>query len=339
LKEGGTCEDKLINANAEKTADKSICDEDKDEDEDDDDFDDDDDGSVNSALLADPNRLRNTASILNSIALGIDPVITPLASMDEDMTSPQKELHSIPKSECDTKENDAEQIIEAEEENEEQGLTTVGWDYATALENGDMTAHLKLIGVPQHISSSQVRKCNAFASIHIYKNLILLIRVFSICLQNGWGKPSQSHFMNFMNISSKWDIELFWVGEDSALISRSILELNENHVELLSPDHVWCLTARRHDVEELDTSTAGTDDNVEVVGESSVSILFRPPKKTAENVIKRCVRVMWIPWVSLSFAETSTQLGRNDTNEYPDLDFKIFDNYPADEENKSRGKC
>jgi hypothetical protein len=175
--------------------------------------------------------------------------------------------------------------------------------------------------------------------VYIYENLFLLIRVFSFCLQNGWGKPSQSHFMNFMNISSKWDIELFWVGEDSALISRSILELNENHVELLSPDHVWCLTARRHDVEELDTSTAGTDDNVEVIGESSVSILFRPPKKTAENVIKRCVRVMWIPWVSLSFAETSTQLGRNDTNEYPDLDFKIFDNYPADEENKSRGKC
>lgn len=155
-------------------------------------------------------------------------------------------------------------------------------------------------------------------------------------LQNGWGKPSQCHFMNFMNVSSKWDIELFWVGEDSALISRSILEMSENHVELLSPDHVWCLTARRHDVEELECSETPSDDNVEVPGESSVSILFRPPKKSTENVIKHCVRVMWIPWVSLSFAETSTQLGRNDTNEYPDVDFKIFDHFPSGEEERNR---
>jgi hypothetical protein len=145
--------------------------------------------------------------------------------------------------------------------------------------------------------------------------------------------------MNFMNISSKWDIELFWVGEDSALISRSILEQNENHVELLSSEHVWCLTARRHTIEDLDSEAvaAATDDDVEVLGESSVSILFRPPKKSAENVIKRCVRVMWIPWVSLSFAETSTMLARNDTNDYPDVDFKIFDHNPS-EEDKGRRK-
>lgn len=143
--------------------------------------------------------------------------------------------------------------------------------------------------------------------------------------------------MNFTNMSSKWDIELFWVGEDSALISRSIMEQNENHVELLSSDHVWCLTARRHDIEELENVAVVTDDDVEVQGMSSVSILFRPPKKNAENVIKRCVRVMWIPWVSLSFAETSTQLARNDTNEYPDVDFKIFDHHHS-EEDKGRKK-
>jgi hypothetical protein len=145
--------------------------------------------------------------------------------------------------------------------------------------------------------------------------------------------------MNFMNISSKWDIELFWVGEDSALISRSILEQNETHVELLSPEHVWCLTARRHLVEELPGGGAGaTDEDVEVWGESSVSILFRPPKKAPENVIKRCVRVMWIPWVSLSFAETSTQLVRNDANEYPDVDFKVFDHNPSEEDRVASGR-
>mmetsp|Transcript_298 Transcript_298/g.670 ORF Transcript_298/g.670 Transcript_298/m.670 type:complete len:710 (-) Transcript_298:2997-5126(-) len=274
------------------------------DDEDEDDFDESEEGSVNAALLADPNRHRNTASILNSIALGIDPVITPLPSQDDETASPQKELLSIPKEEEETKVGAAEKV----EDEEDQGLTCVGWDYATALESGDMTAHLKLIGVPPSICSSQ----------------------------NGWGRPSQSRFMNFMNISSKWDIELFWVGEDSALISRSILEMNENHVELLSPDHVWCLTARRHDVEELECSETANDDDVEVSGESSVSILFRPPKKSPENIIKHCVRIMWIPWVSLSFAETSTQLGRNDTNEYPDVDFKIFDRFPSGEEEKNR---
>ena len=141
--------------------------------------------------------------------------------------------------------------------------------------------------------------------------------------------------MNFMNISLKWDIELFWVGEDSALISRSIMEQNENHVELLSSEHVWCLTARRHDIDELESIPVVTDDDVEVQGLSSVSILFRPPKKSAENVIKRCIRVMWIPWVSLSFAETSTQLARDDTNEYPDVDFKVFDHHQS-EEDRSR---
>ena len=133
--------------------------------------------------------------------------------------------------------------------------------------------------------------------------------------------------MNFINMSSKWDIEVFWVGEDSALISRSILEHNENHVELLSSEHVWCLTARRHDIEELDSNAVVTDQEITVPGESSVSILFRPPRKSIENVIKRCFRVIWIPWESLSFAETSTQLARDDTNDYPDLDFKIFDHH------------
>lgn len=131
--------------------------------------------------------------------------------------------------------------------------------------------------------------------------------------------------MNFVNMSSEWDVELFWVGEDAALVSRSVLEKSENHIELMSSDHVWCLVARRHTTEDFDSDKTATDDDVEVSGSSSVSILFRPPQKGIENVCKRCIRVMWIPWISLSFAETTTQLSRDDCNAYPDIDFKIFD--------------
>ena len=70
------------------------------------------------------------------------------------MASPQKELLSNPKSKEEGETKAA--AVENVEDEEDQGLTCVGWDYATALESGDMTAHLKLIGVPPSICSSQV---------------------------------------------------------------------------------------------------------------------------------------------------------------------------------------
>ena len=104
------------------------------------DEDDDDMEKINAALLANPNRHMQTGMILNSIAQGLDPV------EDDEIMTPQKN----PKLEEEKEE-------EKKEESEELSVTTSGWDYVTALEYGDLTAHLKLICVPKRISTSQVR--------------------------------------------------------------------------------------------------------------------------------------------------------------------------------------
>lgn len=269
--------------------------------------DDNDNASVTSTLLASHMKHRSTGYILHSIATGSEVALNEQESKAPSELSPtsMKTVEEEKYQDAMEEKRSADVGVESNgkkngektgegDESEPNHMTSVGWDYATALECGDLTTHLKLLCVPSILQKSE----------------------------NGWGDPPQTHLMNFVNVSTEWDVELFWVGEDSALVSRSILEENETHIELMSSEHVWCLTARRHVIEDLE-EVEGSD--VEIEGTSSVSVLFRPPMKNLENVIKRCIRVMWIPWVSLSFAETTTQLARDDEHDFPDIDFKIFD--------------
>lgn len=113
---------------------------------DDDDSDEDDEDTVNSvhaALMASPNRHRDTGFIMQSIALGIEPITPPVKVEVEEPIVEEESLEE---------QTDATSASALEE----LGITSAGWDYATALDGGDLTAHLKLICVPSRICSSQV---------------------------------------------------------------------------------------------------------------------------------------------------------------------------------------
>ena len=118
------------------------------DDEDEDDFDEDEDATVQSvqtALMASPLRHRETGLLMQAIALGIEPIIPPIeeVKVEEPIVEDEKSLEE---------ETDATSASGQED----LGITSAGWDYATALEGGDLTAHLKLICVPARICSSQV---------------------------------------------------------------------------------------------------------------------------------------------------------------------------------------
>lgn len=97
--------------------------------------------SIQTALMASPNKHRETGFILQSIALGIETVIPP--------PEEEKVEEPIVEETVEEEQTDATSL-------EDLGITGAGWDYATALEGGDLTAHLKLICVPERICCSQV---------------------------------------------------------------------------------------------------------------------------------------------------------------------------------------
>lgn len=163
--------------------------------------------------------------------------------------------------------------------------------------------------------------------------------------------------MNFTNFSRVWTIEISWVGDDAALVSRAILNESDSHIEILSPDHVWCLTAyrkgtsssqndtKRDTLDPIEKSMCETDEygnySEDVKGYSSVSMLFRPPKIINPTIYTPGLTVLWVPWNSLSFSEYSRRNAEEKSKantvqqtEESFIFFKIFDFSPAFKKSK-----
>ena len=279
-------------------------------------------------MKADPKKciIKETADILHSIGTSPQPeaVAEVVISSDE-----SEESESVTSSE-----DDLTAVVERS-----------AWDYATALDEEDVTSHRRVVCVPQNLIGSKVILCLTVLCsdvIYLFSN------------QNGWGDPSQSLCMQFTNYSRIWTIELSWVGEDSALVSRALLHESATHVEVMSPEHVWCITAYRKSTTSKNEAKKDVIDPVEkslleadeygnysedVSGYSSVSVLFRPPPISNPTMYTPGLSVLWVPWYSLSFAELSRRnsAAKHASDDRPDdsfICFKIFDYSPVSKHKK-----
>jgi hypothetical protein len=140
--------------------------------------------------------------------------------------------------------------------------------------------------------------------------------------------------MQIANYSQEWILDISWVGEDCGLVSRAVLNSGDTHVELLSSEHVWCLTVVRKpptanqllDQEFCQMDQAGNylDD---VPDFSATSLLYRPPSTENSTQFSPATSVIWVPWHSVAFAECSKQVVTSNIgfNETIDLLIKVFD--------------
>lgn len=141
--------------------------------------------------------------------------------------------------------------------------------------------------------------------------------------------------MHIANYSQIWQLDISWVGEDCGLVSRGILNAGDIHLELMSSEHVWCLTVTRK-VQQGDDNIRKLVDDAgnfpeDIPDSSSSSILFRPPSTENSTQFSPATSVIWIPWHSVAFSECSKQLvNSNGKSETIDLFIKIFDSTKSD---------
>ena len=148
--------------------------------------------------------------------------------------------------------------------------------------------------------------------------------------------------MHIANYSQIWQVDVSWVGEDCGLVSRAILNAGDIHLELMSSEHVWCLTVTRK-VQIGDDNMRNIVDEAgnfteDIPDFSSSSLLFRPPSTENSTQFSPATSVLWVPWHSVAFAECTKQLvnsnfGRSETI---DLFIKIFDSAKADQKLSSK---
>lgn len=144
--------------------------------------------------------------------------------------------------------------------------------------------------------------------------------------------------MHLANYSQSWQLDISWVGEDSGLVSRAILNSGDTHVELMSCEHVWCLTVQKKNVPidvsmhyQIDGAGNFPDDIPDL---SATSFLFRPPPTEKSTLFSPAVSIIWIPWHSIAFAECSKQrIHSNYGDETVDLFIKVFDS-KVDQKNR-----
>lgn len=154
--------------------------------------------------------------------------------------------------------------------------------------------------------------------------------------------------MQFGNFTRNWEIEVFWVDSESLLVPRCKLNEGDRHSELMHEDHVWVIVAtfviddipvKKNFASILASLDSGdqkmkgyfVDPEFDVVGKTSVSIAFRPPKWGAKAITPPCINVIWIPWVSLSVSESKISRvdagSKNISDEaLPQMTFHVFDN-------------
>lgn len=148
--------------------------------------------------------------------------------------------------------------------------------------------------------------------------------------------------MHIANYSQVWQLDVSWIGEDCGLVSRAVLNAGDIHLELMSAEHVWCLTVTRKVQQGDDNMRHLVDDagnfTEDIPDSSSSSIVFRPPSTENSTQFSPATSVIWVPWHSVAFAECTKQLvnsnfGRSETI---DLFIKVFDSAKTDQKSSSK---
>jgi hypothetical protein len=159
----------------------------------------------------------------------------------------------------------------------------VDWEFPTALDDRqDRLPFMTLVCVPDHLKKSTC-----------------------------WGQPTK--FIQVSNFSSRWDLQLFWVDTDGALVPRAqVNRLQSTHIEQASRDHVWVIVAnavkdRRKGVDvNMQDSTMSSgmaessiDDSVLNSSMlSSIMMIVRPSLSSLSA--GKCMSVIWSPACSVS---------------------------------------
>jgi len=152
---------------------------------------------------------------------------------------------------------------------------TEPWDYATALEMEEVVPFSTIVCVPSLFQCSK-----------------------------GWGNPNR--YIQFTNYSTRWELQICWVDEESAIVPRKILHPGMKHMELTSPKHLWILIASL--VEKEVKHWGSNQPREEEVPENVVQketpestptvILLRP--SAAALAPRKYTSIIWTPWKSLS---------------------------------------
>jgi len=142
------------------------------------------------------------------------------------------------------------------------------WDYATALDVEESIPFSVIICVPP------VFRCSS-----------------------GWGAPTKC--VQFTNYSVKWDVQICWIDEESAIVPRTRLRAGQKHVEMTSPKHLWILiaTSTTKHGKNFDQESDNHDHhlNSSVVG---TAMIIRPSNVSLRT--RKYTSAMWIPTFSLT---------------------------------------
>jgi hypothetical protein len=162
--------------------------------------------------------------------------------------------------------------VKQEEDNKDDNNN---WDYATSLEHAQILPYTRLICVPNIFLGS-----------------------------SGWDNPKK--LFHISNFSPVWDISLYWIDEDCALIPRGVIKAGSKHVELISSSHIWTVIAtsnenlkKKYDDSEND-STVVTHDGINT---SNVVLIIRPSLSSIQN--GKCTNLLWLPNRSITLTQTT----------------------------------
>jgi len=146
------------------------------------------------------------------------------------------------------------------------------WDYATALEHAQILPYTRLICIPDVFQGS-----------------------------SSWDNPKkQFHVSNF---SPVWDIHLYWIDEECALIPRATIKAGSRHVELISASHVWAVVASLNDnIKKKQGDTENESVIVDGINSSSVVLVIRPSISSIQQ--GKCTNVLWVPSRSITAMQT-----------------------------------
>lgn len=181
-------------------------------------------------------------------------------------------LHINNKNEIEEEKEDTVKEIKKVEEKEDNNNN---WDYTTALEHAQILPYTRLICVPDFFLGS-----------------------------SGWDNPKK--LFHISNFSPLWDISLYWIDEDCALIPRGVVKAGNRHVELISSSHIWTVIAtlnenqkKKFDDSEND-STVVTHDNI---NSSTAVLVIRPSLSSIQN--GKCTNLLWLPSRSITLTQTT----------------------------------
>jgi hypothetical protein len=154
-----------------------------------------------------------------------------------------------------------------------------------------------------------------------------------------WGLPNK--YIQFSNFSSSWRLEVNWIDEDGAMVSRTEVKAGTCHFELCSSEHVWALVASplNHGNKIGSSMSMGSsllvnkqssEDGLqaglsEVIDElSPVLLVFRPSPGSLQT--GKCASLLWSPWSSLSIAQSIASKSTNSSQRVqPCVHIQLFD--------------